>query len=222
MTLCCCLHNVKIGDLKFTLEDEPSSSAHSPWLYSTSIQQDLPSTSIYLPPQKSEYLMQAYISNVDQSVRILHKPTILKQLNYFWRGVLPDFQDFEFQLAAIYCLALLSLSPEDCQSHLGEAREALTARFRGLVASGLGVLRLNSTSKVSSLQTSVLYIVSLRQNRLCQGVSDIYTIELPNIRRRDPIRQLPPRPRSPRRTTPWHPQRRQSVQLDALSNRHET
>lgn len=113
-------------------------------------------------PAQSEYLVQTYISSVDQSVRVLHKPTLLKQVNFLWRGVLPDFQDFECQLAVIYCLALLSLSPEDCETHLGQSREVLIERFHAQAERGIAVLSIATTHKLASLQTFVLYMVSLK------------------------------------------------------------
>lgn len=110
-----------------------------------------------------DYLMQAYISNVDQSVRILHKPTLLKQLNHFRRGLLCDPQEFQCQLATVYCLALLSLSEQDCQLYLGQPRVTLIARFRGEVERLILVLNITRTHRLSALQTLILHIVGYFQ-----------------------------------------------------------
>ena len=82
--------------------------------------------------------MHSFCANVDQYVRILHKPTILIQLNHLRRGILVEADDFVCQLSAVYNLSLLSLSDEDCMRTVGELREALLMRFKSDVEKGLG------------------------------------------------------------------------------------
>ena len=109
---------------------------------------------------KSDFLMHSFCANVDQHVRILHKPTILTQLNHLRRGILVEANDFVCQLSAIYNLSLLSLSDEDCLRTVGEPREVLLIRFRSDVEKGLSRLDITISHKLSSLQTLLLHIVS--------------------------------------------------------------
>lgn len=115
-------------------------------------------TSLNLP--QSDFLMHSFCANVDQFVRILHKPTILTQLNHLRRGILVEADDFVCQLSAIYILSVLSLSDEDCMRTIGEPRDALLGRFRSDVEKGLSRLNITISHKLSSLQTLLLHIVS--------------------------------------------------------------
>lgn len=154
----------EIDDLKFLFAQDNTkaeASSNSSLFLSREVSSTLPPISLMVSPAQSEYLIRAYISHVDQSVRVLHKPTLLKQVNFLWRGVLPDFQEFECQLIVIYCLALLSLSSEDCEEHLGQSREALAERLRAQAERGIATLSVATTHKLASLQTFVLYIVSV-------------------------------------------------------------
>ena len=115
---------------------------------------------------KSDFLMHSFCANVDQFVRILHKPTVLTQLNHLRRGILVDADDFVCHLSAIYNLAVLSLSNEDCLRTTGEPRAVLLNRFRRDVERGLGRLDITISHKLSSLQTLLLHIVSLSAKSL--------------------------------------------------------
>ncbi len=96
---------------------------------------------------------------MDQFIRILHKPTVLKQLNRLQRGIIETGCDV--QLSAIYNLAVLSLSEQDCVVHFGEKRDALLGRFRYDVEQGLSRLSLTTSHELSTLQTLLLHIVSV-------------------------------------------------------------
>lgn len=150
----------EIGDLKFMLREERPRHACSLLLSSVPNHEEQPLCSL-LCPTRGDFLTETFMFRVDLFVCILHKPTVLKQLNHFRRGVLPDWKEFECQLSAIYNLAILSLNENECATHLDESREALLARFRSDVERGLDRLSLTTTHKVSALQTLLLHIVSL-------------------------------------------------------------
>lgn len=96
---------------------------------------------------------------MDQFIRILRKPTVLKQLNRLQRGIVEP--GFDVQLSAIYNLAVLSLSEQDCIVHFGEKRDALLGRFQYDVEQGLGRLSLTTSHELSTLQTLLLHVVSV-------------------------------------------------------------
>lgn len=148
----------KIDDLSFVLARETHITSNVQWLHGIA-DKSLHATSLYLSPVKSHHLVEVYIANVDQSVRVLHVPTLRRQVNHFWRGILPDFRSFEPQLAIVYCLGLLSLPAGECQTLFGEARQSLMSKFRTQTEQGLAALELATTHKIASLQTFVLYIV---------------------------------------------------------------
>lgn len=149
----------KIGDLKHMLRSERPPTSQPSWLFHAPSIEDPPLCSS-LPASASDFLMHTFNANVDQFVRILHKPTIQTKLNQFRRGVLADGHDFSCQLSAIYNLAVLSLSNDDCVATIGQPRESLLVRFKTDVEQGIGNLHITISHNISSLQTLLLHIVS--------------------------------------------------------------
>lgn len=151
--------NIQIGDLKYLLRHEQPTPEASLWMHRPP---EVESQLLYslLNPTSAEYLLEAFVSHVDQFVRILHKPTLLNRVNHYRRGILADSSDLECQLSAVCSLAVLSLTEDDCVVNLGESREVLLMRFRRDVEIGLGRLNITTTHRVSSLQTLLLHIVS--------------------------------------------------------------
>ena len=188
------------------------------WLYGANTV-DVNSVSSNLSLSQSDHLVQAFISNVDQSVRVLHKPTLLKKLNQFRRGVLSDACNFEIQLAAVYSLALLSLPSEDCLVNLGEPRQTLMARFLNQVERGLQILRITTTHKWSSLQTLILHIV--RPPKSCRDAKLLtcVTLELPDLDGQDSSRELIVGTGGSDSATFRHSPRWHTLQFDPLEDR---
>jgi hypothetical protein len=96
------------------------------------------------------------VENVDQFVRVLYKPALWKTLNRTQRGI-AGHED-ACQLSAVYSLAVLSLSEQDCVVNFGERRDVLLNRFKADVEHGLSSLNLTTTHRLSSLQTLLLHI----------------------------------------------------------------
>jgi hypothetical protein len=103
-------------------------------------------------------LIEAFITNVDPFIRLIHKPTFLQNINHFRRGILPNSELFEYLLFIIYCFALLSLSPAEC-SHLGEEKPVLMTNYQEYVERGLARVNLTTTQDTSVLVLLLLYIV---------------------------------------------------------------
>ena len=121
---------------------------------------DLP-LALTLSPVSADYLTHAYLQNVDQFVRVLHKPTILKQRNQLRRGVLSEPHEFQCQLSAIHSLAALSISDEDSIARIGMPRDVLVHQLRLDTERALVTLNVTTTHKLSTLQTFLLHIVRL-------------------------------------------------------------
>lgn len=139
--------------------ERPPPTSQPSWLFhSSSVEQ--PPLCSSLSASGGDFLMHTFNANVDQFVRILHKPTVQTRLSQFRRGVLADAQDFSCQLSAISNLAVLSLSNEDCIAAIGQPRETLLMRFRSDVEKGISKLHITISHNISSLQTLLLHIVS--------------------------------------------------------------
>lgn len=179
---------MQIGSLKFMLREEQRQDSALPWSHqSLGLTSDHP-FAISLSQAGSDYLMQAFMKNVDQFVRVLHKPTVLKQLNHFRRGILPECDGFQGQLSAIYSLAALSISEDDSMMNFGVERATLLQQFRADVERSLAHLNITTTHKISTLQTFLLHIVSLYVPLDCENF--LTSAELSRLDRRDFARQF--------------------------------
>lgn len=146
---------LQIGSLKWLLDNN---STPSTWLFaSQALDNQLLCRNLY--PRQSAYLIDTFRSNVDPFVRVLHKPTMLKQVNHFQRGIIGV--EFETQLSAIYNLAVLSLTEDDCVQNLGQSRENLLQHFKADVEHGLRKIDLTTTHQLMALQTLLLHLVSM-------------------------------------------------------------
>lgn len=114
-----------------------------------------------LSQTQHDYLVQCFQDYVDPFIRILHKPRIVHELNQYRRGTLENSSDFECHMDAIYALALIPLTDDDCQFQLGAEKPALMRVFKDRVESGLRKLKVASSTKMRDLQTFLLYIVSI-------------------------------------------------------------
>jgi hypothetical protein len=106
-------------------------------------------------------LLRTFIEKVDPFVKILHKPTLQRDFNYFCRDILPNPKEFECLLFAVYGLALLSLTSTSIEYRFHEQKHAILARYRSYVAHGLGQLNFTTSQSLSTLQILLLYMVRL-------------------------------------------------------------
>jgi hypothetical protein len=140
-------------------------SREEPKIHSAGIQAPWPGTtedqikSSHPSPQGGNFLIDIFIEKVDPFVRILHKPTLLLQVNHFRRGILSGPEKFECLLFTVYSLALLAVDPQKCLDYLEEDRDTLLARYRQCVEHRLNDLRISTTHKLPSLQAYLLHIV---------------------------------------------------------------
>lgn len=95
-------------------------------------------------------------------VRIFHVPTVT---DLFWEAIASlDLLDkvTETLLFTIYYAAVISLTPEECRSKLGDERTSLLARYRFAVEQALARANLLNTQSVMLIQASVLFLSALR------------------------------------------------------------
>ncbi|EXJ81066.1 hypothetical protein A1O3_07354 [Capronia epimyces CBS 606.96] len=149
----------EVRDLKFTLRAEPQLSGNS-FLF-PNLDSDRALSRAHPPILESDFLIQTFVDKVDSFVRILHKPTLLQDLNHFRRGILPAATEFECSLFTVYALALLPLCPTVVEYRLHEPKQVLLAKYRTYVEHGMSRLNLTTTQSLSTLQTFVLYITLL-------------------------------------------------------------
>lgn len=116
------------------------------------------------PPERIKKLRDLYFRNVDMLIKILHRPTIEKEFDLFI--VNPEdnspSQSKEALYFAMYFAAITSLSPERCQSQLGEDRAVLSAQYRQAVELALARADYLNNTSLECLQALTIYSAILR------------------------------------------------------------
>ncbi|KOC17475.1 putative C6 transcription factor [Aspergillus flavus AF70] len=119
--------------------------------------------SFHPPPMKVPLLWQAYLENVDPLLPIVHKPSA-KQL--FTNATdHPDSLDknSEALLLSMYFVTIVSLTPEQCLTLLGEERDTAVSRYRFAVEQALSKANLLNTQSLMLLQAAVIFLVAVRR-----------------------------------------------------------
>lgn len=115
------------------------------------------------PPATMMRLWAIYQRNVDPLMKILHRPTVTKQMNAYAES--PTTSPFSPATNAlmfvIYFCAVCCLSPESCLSQLGESRDALASKYRIGAERALAQADYLNSNQLETLQALTLYTVCL-------------------------------------------------------------
>ncbi|OCT50974.1 hypothetical protein CLCR_08109 [Cladophialophora carrionii] len=172
----------EVRDLKFTLHEEPKAYGDT-FLFPYIREETCRPAVVDLPTRESDFLVQTFVEKVDPFVKILHKPTLLLELNHFRRGILANSAEFQVRLFAVYALALLPLCSTMVEYRFHELKKVLLSRYRSHVEQGLSQLNLTTTQSVSTLQTFLLYITFLFWTGEMLHVSTLLAVALAMARR---------------------------------------
>lgn len=115
------------------------------------------------PPEQVAVLWDAYLKNVAPLISILHKPTVRKLFDGPAQNPSLLDKNSEALVFTIYFVAIISMSQEQCQSKLGETREALVSRYRFAVEQALAKANLLNTQNLMLLQAAVLFLIGVRR-----------------------------------------------------------
>ena len=126
------------------------------------------------PPTRTQVrtLCSIYLSNVDPIVKVLHSLSIWRYLNEETTELAcsPGIRGLYALRYAVFYAATASLTPEDCERHIGEDRAALLSRYRAEVEYGLARADLVNTEEMSTLQALVILLVSISSSWLLHRI----------------------------------------------------
>jgi hypothetical protein len=109
-------------------------------------------------------LWATYVRNVDPLIKILHRPSLERDIQIFVRSgkeyQIPASQNA--LLFSIYLAAVTTLSEDDAQQQLGEGRAALTNRFRIGAERALAAADYLNSSSLVTLQAATIYVTMVR------------------------------------------------------------
>ncbi|KAL4974675.1 hypothetical protein BDW66DRAFT_167631 [Aspergillus desertorum] len=113
------------------------------------------------PPQIFR-LWQIYLDNVDPLLKVTHTPTLqgrIVEAVVNLKGISPTLEALMF---GIYCMAVLSLMPDDCEARLGSPRDEILSHYQRSCRQALinsGFLQSNDRECLTAL---LFYLMSVR------------------------------------------------------------
>jgi hypothetical protein len=106
-------------------------------------------------------LWQIYLDNVNPLLKVTHTPSLQGLIIEAVSNVTNISPTLEVLMFSIYCMAILSLLPEDCQAIFGSLQEELLTKFQfGCRQALVNCSFLRSTNR-NCLTALFLYLVSL-------------------------------------------------------------
>ncbi|KAG9254386.1 uncharacterized protein F5Z01DRAFT_674133 [Emericellopsis atlantica] len=124
-------------------------------------QESVDLSSVHPEPAHVFRLWQVYLDNVDPMLKVTHTPTlqsrIIEAIGSI-RGIQPMLEALMF---GIYCIALTTLSPQDCEATFGTSKDTLSTRFRFGCQQALLNCRFLHSSELECLTAFYLYLHSL-------------------------------------------------------------
>ncbi|KAI9805908.1 MAG: hypothetical protein M1825_000522 [Sarcosagium campestre] len=117
-------------------------------------------------PSRSQVrqLCSVYLSNIDPIIKVLHRPSLMKYLNGDTADMAcsPGARGLHALRYAIFYAAITSMTPSECQQHLGQEQHVLLPRYQAEIEKGLARADFINTEDMSTLQALVIYLFAVR------------------------------------------------------------
>lgn len=104
-------------------------------------------------------LWQAFLENVNPLTKVIHAPTVQHQILEAMSDLPKVGKEIEALMFAIYCIALVSMQPEDVERSFGQSKKALLSKCRKGAQLAFKNAALLRTSSLTVLQSFMLYLV---------------------------------------------------------------
>ena len=105
-------------------------------------------------------LLNTYLENVNPVIKIVHTVSIQKEFQQAAENPEKLQKSTEALMFAIYLVAILSSTEDDCQTLYGEERSVLLSRYKSATEQALTSAQFLGTLDFTVLQAFVIYIVS--------------------------------------------------------------
>lgn len=109
-------------------------------------------------------LWNTYQENVAPLVTILHRPSLKKILLEASTNLDSLDKNSEALVFAVYYSAVISMTPEQCASQLGDERDALLHRYRFAVEQALARAGFLNSQNLMLLQAAVLFLIAVQRH----------------------------------------------------------
>lgn len=114
------------------------------------------------PAELIHQLWQTFIENVNPLTKLVHVPSLQPAMEKAIANIERIPRGFEALMFAIYSMAVLSLTEDECRGILGEPRTMLLPRYVAATKGALSRARFMSSTSIVVLQALVLHILSIR------------------------------------------------------------
>ncbi|KAL2007732.1 hypothetical protein VTN00DRAFT_7714 [Thermoascus crustaceus] len=115
-------------------------------------------------PTQLFVLWKTYQENVAPLVTVLHQPSIRNLLIEASTNLDSLDKNSEALIFAVYFSAVISMTPEQCVSQLGEERDAALHRYRFAVQQALARADFLNSQNLMLLQAAVLFLVAVQRH----------------------------------------------------------
>ncbi|KAK6540431.1 hypothetical protein TWF694_009226 [Orbilia ellipsospora] len=110
------------------------------------------------------FIWQKYLESVESVLKILHAPSVQKQIVDFIRGRRILDPPTECMMFAIYYAAVVTMTAEECQAEFKEDKHEMLKRYRIGVESSLSKANLLESLDMTVLQAFVIYLICGRRD----------------------------------------------------------
>ncbi|KAI5461256.1 hypothetical protein BGZ63DRAFT_355926 [Mariannaea sp. PMI_226] len=128
-------------------------------------------------------LWQVYLENVNPLLKVTHRPTLQARIV----NAVSDLANIEPVLEAlmfsIYCVSVLSLTEEECDSLFGSPKKDILASYQSGCQQALFNCKALQSNDQDSLTAFYLYLVSIRPNTDPRSLSSMLTLAIHIARR---------------------------------------
>ena len=114
------------------------------------------------PAEMIRQLWQTFIENVNPLVKVVHIPSLQTAMDKAISNIENIPRGFEALMFAIYHIAIISLTDDECKDIMGETRTILLRRYLAATKAALSRARFMSTASIVVLQALAIHLISIR------------------------------------------------------------
>jgi hypothetical protein len=114
-------------------------------------------------PTQAFVMWKTYEQNVAPVLTLVHKPTIRNIIIEAATNLESLDKNTEALAFSVYLSAVISMTPEQCMTELGEDREGAISRFRFATEQGMARANLLNSQNITLLQAAVMFLSCIRR-----------------------------------------------------------
>jgi hypothetical protein len=114
------------------------------------------------PPERILQLWQIFVENVNPLTKVVHVPTLQPAIEKAASNTRTVPRSFEALMFAIYSMAVMSLTDDECRERLCEARKTLLTRYLSATKVALSRANFMGTASFIVLQALLVYILTVQ------------------------------------------------------------